>query len=69
MTSNENAMTKVEPKIKRRKIGLKYELQTDDKRINIMYDLIHLKRSPTELIMRYDINYNTIKNVQNLYAQ
>ena len=69
MTSDKNAMTKVEPIIKRRKIGLKYELYTDDLRINIMYDLIHLKRSPTEVIVRYDINYNTIRNVQNLYAQ
>ena len=34
-----------------------------------MYDLMHLKRNPVDLTHSYDINYNTIRNMQNLHAQ
>ena len=34
-----------------------------------MYDLIHLKSNPVELALRYEINYNTVRNMLNLYYQ
>ena len=46
---------------------MKYELHTDCQRINLMYDLMHHSCSPVELTNAYDINYNTIRNMYNLY--
>ena len=54
---------------RKRKAGMKYELHTDKQRVNIMYDLMHHDRSPVELTIEYDINYNTIRNMYNLYVQ
>ena len=34
-----------------------------------MYDLMHHQCSPVELTIAYDINYNTIRNMYNLYIQ
>ena len=54
---------------RKRKVGMKYELHTDKQRVNIMYELMHHDRSPVELTIAYDINYNTIRNMYNLYVQ
>ena len=54
---------------RKRKMGMKYDLHTDSQRINLMYDLFHHQSSHVELTIAYDINYNTIRNMQSLYIQ
>ena len=54
---------------KLRKTGQRYDLQTDEQRINILYDLLHLERSASDVTNSYDTNYNTVKNIQTLHEQ
>ena len=44
-------------------------MQTDEQRINILYDLLHLERNAAELTRSYDVNYNTVRNIQALFEQ
>jgi len=48
---------------KRRKTGQTYDMQSDEQRINILYDLLHLEKNAADLSKSYDVNYNTVRNI------
>jgi len=48
---------------------MKYELHSDSERIRLMFDIIVHGMGPNELSELYNINYNTVRNIQSLFLK
>ena len=48
---------------------MKYELHSDSQRIRLIYDIVVHGMGPNELSELYNINYNTVRNIQSLFQK